>query len=76
MSERGLIILPGANDSATSEFAKDLNRIVKKFRGVSRPFVTVLVEDDGKVTILSNMDKLAEKISLLTQTAQSMKKLS
>lgn len=68
-----LIILPGSNDSARSEFAKDLNRIVKKFRGVSRPFITVLVEDDGKVTILSNMDKHMEKVALLTETAKALK---
>jgi hypothetical protein len=70
----GLIILPGSNDSARSEFAKDLNRIVKKFRGVNRPFVTLIVEDNGHVTVLSNMDKHAEKVSLLSQTAASLKK--
>ena len=69
----GRIILPGSNDSARSEFAKDINRIVKKFRGVSRPFITVLVEDDGKVTILSNMDKHMEKVALLSEVSKSLK---
>ena len=69
----GLIILPGSNESVRSEFAKDINRIVKKFRGVSRPFITVLVEDDGKVTILSNMDKHMEKVALLSEVSKSLK---
>lgn len=72
----GIILLPGTNDSARSEFAKDLNRIVKKFRGKSRPFITVLVEEGGEVTILSNMDKHAEKVSLLAQTATALKSRS
>lgn len=69
----GLIILPGSNDSARSEFAKDLNRIVKKFRGVSRPFITLVVEDNGHVSVLSNMDRHMEKVALLTETAKSLK---
>lgn len=72
----GRIILPGSGDSARSEFAKDLNRIVKKFRGVSRPFITVLVEAGGEVTVLSNMDKQAEKIDLLTQVANRLRSVS
>jgi len=69
----GRIIIPGSNDSARSEFAKDLNRIVKKFRGVSRPFIMLVVEAGGEVTVLSNMDKHAEKVDLLKQTSDGLR---
>lgn len=72
----GRIILPGSADPARSEFAKDINRIVKKFRGTSRPFITLLVEAGGEVTVLSNMDKHAEKVDLLTQVANKLRQVS
>jgi hypothetical protein len=66
--------MPGAEDSAKKHFARDINLLVKKYRGVNRPFVTLLVEDNGQVTILSNMDKHAEKVSLLSQVSAALKK--
>jgi hypothetical protein len=49
-------------------FAKAINRVVKEFRGKNRPFLSLVVEDDGQVTVLSNMDNFGERIRLLEQT--------
>lgn len=49
-------------------FAKAINKIVKQFRNKNRPFITLVVEEDGNCTVLSNMDHSHERIKLLEQT--------
>lgn len=66
------LILPGVNTGGANAFAKALNRVVKEFRGASRPFLTLVVETDGKVSVLSNMDKHPERIDLLRQVTQKL----
>lgn len=53
-------------------FAKEMNRVVKQHRGKNRPFLTIVVEDDGNATVLSNMDNFSERIKLLEQTAAGL----
>lgn len=73
----GIILLPGTPVTPVKgEFAKAINRVVKQFRGKSRPFVTLMVEESGEVTILSNMDHHTEKTSLILQVGEKMRSMS
>lgn len=69
-----IIILPGT--PIKGEMAKDANRVVKKHRGVSRPFIMLVHEAGGEVTILSNMDRQHERIDMLVQVANKLKAMS
>jgi hypothetical protein len=62
-------IIVGAAIEGQGAFAKDVNRVVKQHRGKNRPFLIIVVEDDGNATVLSNMDNFAQRIQLLEQTA-------
>lgn len=52
-----------------------LNTAVKQNYQVSRPFITIVIEQDGNATVHSNMDVAAERVSLLEQTVTSLKSL-
>jgi hypothetical protein len=68
----GRLILPGVNNGP-GEFAKAINRVVKQFRGKSRPFLTLMVEENGNVTVLSNMDVHSERIKLLKEVHDKLR---
>lgn len=68
----GRLILPGVNNGP-GEMAKAINRVVKQFRGKSRPFLTLLIEENGNVTVLSNMDVHPERIKLLKEVHDKLR---
>lgn len=68
----GLLILPNGV-SSEQDIAKAMNTVVKQFRGKSRPFITLIVEDNGAVSVVSNMDVYSQRVSLLKGTADALR---
>lgn len=65
----GSIYIPDAR----GQFAKDVNRVVKMHRGKSRPFLTIVIEESGDATVLSNMDVHGERLRLLEQVFKKLR---
>ena len=56
-----------------SRLLKLLNRAVKEHYQTNRPFITIVIEQDGNASVHSNMDVNDQRISLLEQCAASLK---
>lgn len=54
---------------------KLLNTAVKQHFQTSRPFLTIVIEQDGNASVHSNMDDAAQRIDLLEQTVRSLKQM-
>lgn len=67
-----ILLLPKVSQGP-GDLAKAVNRVVKNFRGKSRPFLMILVEDSGDATVVSNMDVGSQRVRLLEQVAQRLK---
>lgn len=52
---------------------KLVNRAVKEHYQTNRPFIMVVIEQNGNASVHSNMDINDQRISLLEQTAASLK---
>jgi hypothetical protein len=50
-----------------------VNRVVKEQRGKSRPFILVMVEEDGMVTVASNMTNHNEASVLLSEMGAKLR---
>lgn len=70
----GRILLNTGNSAGQMRMAVDVNRVVKQHRGKSLPFVTLVVEENGEVSLVSNMDVRSEQIQLLFETAVALRK--
>lgn len=46
---------------------------MKQVLGANRPFVCIVIEQDGNASVHSNMDYAQERIALLEQTTASLK---
>jgi heat shock protein HspQ len=52
--------------------ARDLNRVIKQHRNKNRPFLMLIVEDNGTASVISNMDNERERLQLLKQTIMGL----
>ncbi len=52
---------------------KLVTRAVKQHYDTNRPFIMVVIEQNGNASVHSNMDINDQRISLLEQTAASLK---
>jgi hypothetical protein len=67
------ILLNAVKIIGNSRLLKLLNRAVKEHYQTNRPFITIVVEQDGNASVHSNMDINDQRISLLEQCAASLK---
>jgi hypothetical protein len=56
-----------------SRLLRLLNRAVKEHYQTNRPFITIVIEQDGNASVHSNMDVNDQRVSLLEQCAASLK---
>jgi hypothetical protein len=53
--------------------ARLLNRAVKERYQQNRPFLTLVIEADGRATVHSNMDVQAQMVELLENAAKAVR---
>jgi heat shock protein HspQ len=70
MSNNGGIILNVTPEAPN--LARELNRVVKKHRNKNRPFLMLIVEDNGTASVVSNMTNEGERLQLLKQTIMGL----
>lgn len=58
-----------------NRFMRLVNTAVKQYFQTSRPFIVVVIEQDGNASVHSNMDVAAQRVDLLEQTVRSLKSM-
>lgn len=54
-------------------FMRLVNTAVKQHYQTSRPFITIVVEQDGNASVHSNMDNAEQRVKLMEECAASLK---
>lgn len=67
------VILGAVKIIGNSNLLKLLTRALKTHYQCNRPFITIVIEQDGNASLHSNMDINDQRISLLEQCAASLK---
>lgn len=69
------IVIPGVQNGPQG-MAVEINGVVKKHLGRSRPFMFLVVNEAGDAMLLSNMDIHEERCRLLAQTLTRLRSSS
>lgn len=67
------LILNMAKIIGNSRLLKLVNRSVKEHYQTNRPFIMIVIEQDGNASVHSNMDVNDQRIDLLEQCARSLR---